>query len=498
MMFNETARRRTMLAAFFFFGPLILAAIGAVVYYRSGRMSAADESSALSARFDSTVTLEKIDYRRPGSRTLGGMLVADSGGPFLAAPEVHVRRFKSSVKIGAEEFAPLHGSASAADETLSPLLANDRPGERWEIPRLAVRASRVESLSPMIGRMIAPGAAKTVFLKIGRIEFLDDEAFDSLIEGDKTAEGANAAPEENESEAAAPEELAGSVDGSDAAILTRVERFARRTPMSAGPLDGFWFAGEDESAFCLTLDFLMMAADANRPTLIVGRRINGGAQEKRSVFDTFGVPFPTCAAARFFPAFQKAGADGWISGRIVGRAGGEDGAASAVELTDFSLFHAELAPLAASVTPLAMSGTINRLCVASGRIDGGVFLGSGSLGLRGVKLAKPFLVKTQEALRLLFNPPTALVNRFPDDAVPFDQLLFGFELTKEGIALSSQYPSGVIGVFQSSSGAYSLFLPTGGEKSFAPYPAILSALGEEDSPYWSPFYRNAINRLPVE
>ena len=499
MTLSEKTSRRWKLAAFILFGPMVLLAVGAVVWYRTGPMSARAVSDELSAQFDAPVTIGRVRFLRPGSQKRENVTVAEKRTPFLFAPEIITRRADSSSNASDAFLSILPNRSSDSNVEQAALFDSVRTkgtkgsAQLWEIPVLCVRASKTDTLLALLRRMSETDTPMdTVRFEIERLEFLDDEAFERRMK-DAAQNMATADCESKADTQRQESENSGAVDGSDAAIRERVKRFVQGEALCS--VRGIWCTSVSWTLLAFSADPLEMAADSTRPTWLM---LNDHTQENAPnmiFFDSFGVPFPTFFAAKFFPTLKIAGNESWFSGRLVAT---RQKGTNEIALTDFSLADSALESMLAPVTPLTMTGEVHRLTIDSGKIDGGVFIGKGSLRLDNVRLAKSFLVKTGDALRLVFNPPTAVVNRFENDAVPFDQLQFGFELTRDGVTLSSEFPSGVIGVFKSSATQYSLFLPTEGEKTFCPYPDILSALGDEKSPYWSPFYRNAINRLPVE
>lgn len=501
MTLSEKAFRRWKLAAFILFGPTVILAIGAVVWYRTGPMSALAVSNELSARFDAPAAVERVSFLRPGSQKRENVTLAENQTPFLFAPEIFTHRADASQNEDAAFLSILPKRSSDSGQTAEQTAlfdsvrasCADGSGQLWQIPVLYVRGSKTDAFVALLRRMSQlETPIDTVRFEIGRLEFLGDEAFDRRMNAAQSAtDTADSGPEGAASVPAS--ESTRVADGSDAAIRERVKRFIQGE--TRFPVRGVWHTKAQWTLLAFSADPLHMAADSTPPTWLAlsdRSEANGGTT---IFFDSFGVPFPTVFAAKFLPATKIVGNESWFSGRMVTK---RQGMASEMALTNFSLANAPLESIIMSVTPLTMTGQVNRLTIDSGKIDDGVFVGQGTLRLIDARLAKSFLVKTGDALRLVFNPPTTMVNRFENDAVLFDQLQFGFELTRQGVTLSSEYPSGVIGVFKSSSAQYALFLPTEGEKTFCPYPDVLSALGDENSPYWSPFYRNAINRLPVE
>ena len=235
------------------------------------------------------------------------------------------------------------------------------------------------------------------------------------------------------------------------------------------------------------------AAAANAPPALPGQPFPFAW-----ILDTRHSPFPTSVLARFAPKLAGWGGNSWLTGRIVSFT--ETGAAPRrhTSLGGVEIHDADLARLLNQVVSTRIEGNLGRLAIREGELSDNVFLGSGRIHLLGSRFKKEFLTRFQKEFGLEFQPGDILINRFPEDMVPLDRVMFDFELGYDGVSIKAAETSrGVIAVSESTSPPYRILL-TPAEKKTVPYPTLLETLsGGSENSFWSRFYRDALSHLPV-
>ena len=92
---------------------------------------------------------------------------------------------------------------------------------------------------------------------------------------------------------------------------------------------------------------------------------------------------------------------------------------------------------------------------------------------------KDFLARFGKEFGLEFQPGNLLINRFDDDMVPLDRVMFDFTLGRDGVSLRAAKPGGgVVAVSESTTPSYQILLPSADEKT-VPYPALLVCNGDD-------------------
>lgn len=492
MTLTEGTRRKISLAVFFLFGPVLFAALIGLLWYRRGG-SLEDERTALAACFSAEVRLAQTEYRRPGVKIYSDFALVDSesGEPFLFAPEIVstcASKKRGRFDIGSSLLdGDLFGEDSRRGAAFRTML-DAPPDTLWDIPILYLKKSEADSIKNLFFRSGAKWADIAVDFHIGAIKIADDEPFDQVVSH-------IASPSEN---ALGPAENSvsefGIVDGSTEAIRGRVERFLA-DGLSIENVRGVWRKEARESIFAMCVNPLRLPETASETQWLLCRNEPEANAPSRtlSVFDTFSAPFPTALASVFVPIFRSSDESSWFSGRLIAET---SGAKTEWRVSHFALFETELATWLGPENRRRLIGRIERLAVDEATVKEGVFLGRGALTIRDGAFDKPLIVRLQKELGLLFNPSHTLTNRFADDRVGLDRLQARFEFLPNELTVGSDYPSGVIGMFKSKDFSCAVFLPT--QNVTVPYQNILSAFSDSTLPFWTPFYRDAIQRLPVQ
>ena len=485
MRLSDKTRRRLTLAIFLVLGPTLLAAVAGLVFFRRGSGAVWREESALSAGFGLPVRLVRVDYVRPEERRFYGFsfVMPETEQAILFIPEIE--SFPVEAKAEKKD-AGAQSSSNNADS------AADRAERFWRIPEIYLRASAFPELKRRATERTT-GKTSSNFSVRFRAERItpiaDDAEFDRLTaEYRPPKKRPEPRPEKNVEQFDAVNDSADSIE-------ERVRRFAAEPDArSLDRVEGRFSNGTLESR--LECSFRFETIPAMNPTRlsIVCAKSSG---EKSVAFDTAGGPFPAMFLTPFLPVFETAGPSSWFVGKMEAHCAA-DGISQMV-MTDSALFRAALEPAAARMTATKMSGQIARLSFDEATVRDGVFLGRGEIHLVRGTLDKRFFARLADALSLGFKPGGALSNKFPNDAVPFDQLQIRFEFRPDGAVFQSAYPSGIVGAYTADDFTYTLFLPSAEPDAPISYQRLLSTLADGgENPFWTPFYRDAMNHLPVE
>ena len=483
MRLSDQTRRRLTLAIFLALGPALLASVAGLVIFRRGSGAIWREESALSARFGHPVRLAGVDYPRPEEQRFYGLswVRPETEEAILFIPEIHS--------------FPLEASADEpADDASAPSSATVR--RRWRIPTLYMRASALPELSQWATQGVGRFGGKSAppfslrFDIDCAVPIADDAEFDRLVaEYQPPKRGERITPERGE-----PTHGFDAVNDSADAIEARIKRFSEEPEGRAlERVEGSFQNSPERTSFECAFRFTSIPAMAPCRLTIARSPLS---DERSVMFDTANGPFPATFLATFLPIFEAAGPSSWFTGKIESR-WAADGTCR-VALPEGALFRADLAPTASRMSATPLSGQVARLTFDAVTVENGVFLGRGELHLVRGALDKRFFARLTDLLSLRFQPAGALSNNFPNDAVPYDQLQIRFEFRPDGAFFQSAYPSGVIGACSGDRFSYSVFLPTDAPQSPIPYQKLLSTLDESDRTFWTPFYRDAMNHLPVE
>ncbi len=229
----------------------------------------------------------------------------------------------------------------------------------------------------------------------------------------------------------------------------------------------------------------------------------------RLILNTNKGSFPASLISCFSTFFYLADQKSWFTGLAIGNftlAQKDLPAKTIWYLGNIHFYNSELTPFANRFTPTRVTGTIIDLKLDRAMIKDGVFSAIGSIYLNKGTVDKSFFIKLQDQFHLRFEPGNTLLNRFENDAVPYDEFFFEFRMLPQGIEINSSYPDRVIACFQQKTSQpentflYRLYLPDNANDRMVYYPNLLKLFTTKEgtTPYWSQHYKDAINHLPVE
>ena len=502
-------RKTTALLLFFLFGPILFLAVLGLVIYRNSGAGRADEEARLTQMFRVRATLRGTEFVRPGIQTYFGLTLCDirTETPLLFCPEILARPLGSDRPLGTQ-VTRIFDELNVGQTELRSLAdrgETDLPGREWLIPDLYLKVSQWRDTAPFFHGLARDFPAGGVLFRIGRVHLIpDDRLFEQIVSEyrrprrrfgtdiiDELAAIGSGRMNTQRGEASSSDEVARYVENETESIVDDVL--------------GIWFRAERDSFLLARLRF--PGISATEPILLSLYQEGAPADAARQtpllrwMLDTSSSPFPTRILGWFSPAMSGWGETGWMTGTICSfPVPGEFGSQRRQTLMkNVHFYQARLETLLKKLTSTRIEGNLVRLSVTDGNIIDGVFLGKGRILLSNAQFKKDFLVRFQKEFGLEFQPANTLVNRFPDDMVPFDRVIFDYTLSKEGIAVKAADSSsdGTAGVSRSTNPQYQFSLPVSEEKT-VPYPLLLGTLAERgENRFWTSFYRDALNHLPV-
>lgn len=501
-------RRLPALLLFFILGPAVLLTVfGLVVYRRSGG-SRTDEAAALSQVFRLRTELTDAEFVRPGTKTYFGLRLCASrtDAPFLFCPEILVRSVNEQQ---ADRDVPkyLEELGVTESEFLQRSFSDSKNGERkeWLIPDLYLKVSEWKNAEAFFNGTAGDFPNGGITFRVGRVHLIpSDKLFDQISSSyerprhrfgsdiiEDLAEIGNGSAGASRVTVSVLDEVQHYTSNQDEAILGEVRMTWHRAGTENLARIEFKFEGiTAASPALLTLFQRNVPAEATSDDL----------KKKCSLYRQFncmGTPAPTQTLASFVPALAAWGESCWLTGEI--NAGPDKDGTDRVDIQNMTLHDASLASLLKNVTTTRIEGDLSKLVIGNGKISGGVFLGEGKVQLVNARFLKDFLVRFQKEFDLNFRPSNTLINKFPNDMVPFDRIMFDYTFQKDGVCIkaSDSNQSGLAGTSNSTALRYQFYLPTQYEKT-VPYSQLLATLADADeNRFWSPFYRDAMNHLPV-
>ncbi len=487
MRLSDQARRRLYLSIFVIFGPLFLLGTGLLVRYRTGSSSTRAEEKKLSDSLGLAVRLSQVEYQRPGQKRWLQLSLWKGEEPFLLAPEVLVHRQKT---VADSLTLLLSNLDQRVDSEQSLPLANDYEGtgHRLEIPLLLLRRSQLGGVGAFLQNAIQNQSRSShrVLWYARRILILEDESFFRWFN-----EGLPVAIPDSLPLQASP---AGEItEANETKIIEQIQAFSAHSSLIE-EVRGCWLANQGRSFFFASLNpARWLSSSAGTPLWLLTL---APRRDKTILFDS-PLPFPVSLVRAFCPTLPEFHSESWMQGTIKIQShqdhSSQGESAPRIELRHLTLARAPLETLIQP--PLAFRGEIVRLTFHEGTILNGALIGKGSVILSQIQMAPEILTRLRPSLSLETQPENFLEQAH--EPIFFDQMRWNFDLTHSGIRFSSSYPNGIIAAGnKEEKPRRMLFLsPEGGE---IPYPALLNAFDRGDTPFWTPFYRKAINRLPVE
>lgn len=370
----------------------------------------------------------------------------------------------------------------------------------WTIPEVYVRFSELEKLGEFIFEWIDQyrGVNDLIFFRIEKINILYNESdFNEKIRDFLTRKWLFKKEMEKDSEKTGW--LQDGVDVSHELICRWIRDYNNKlSAICLQNVEGMFFS--DSRRNCLDFGFTFDGIPATRLYNVSIFRDHDLGKIWFGL-NTNGSPFPMSFASFFNSFYCLAGKTGWFSGIMGGEfyQTGKD-PQRIWTIRDFHLYQCDIAPFAQKVTPTMISGTLVDFHIESGAVHNGVFNGKGDLFLRSGTFDKMFMIKLRESLHLNFEPVNLLASKFRNDEVPFDELAFGFEMHPKGISFDSKYARKIIGFFKQDNLELNYYLPEDAAQRIIPYPDLLTLLATPDgsTPFWTKYYRDAINHLPVK
>ncbi len=533
-------RRVPALLLFFLFGPALLLTVLGLVLYRHGGGSRADEEAKLTCLFRLRAEMRDVEFVRPEIQTYFGLTLfaGRAETPFLFCPEILARPLETD-RPGRAQLAPILEDLGV-DETPLISVPDGAPGREWLIPDLYLKLSQWRDAEPLFHGRAGDFPEGGILFRIGRVHLIpSDELFDQIAKGYRRPRRRFGTDIIGELAAIGEGKTRGEQSGISAA--EEVKLYAQnRTESLVDEVLGIWLRAEDDSLALarfrltniraaepialalfgrsgadLSLPRVAAAPEAVIPDEPSASDAGGGRGEPVAaapniessaasrdfplawLLDTRYSPFPAPLLAWFARKHADWGNDAWLTGRIVSAPGGAAPRRRTV-LDGVEIHDADLSRLLKGVTSTRIEGRLGRLTIKEGELFDGVFLGNGRVHLLDAAFKKDFLARFGKEFGLEFQPGNLLINRFDDDMVPLDRVMFDFTLGRDGVSLRAVKPGGgVVAVSESTTPSYQILLPSADEKT-VPYPALLGTLSDGNkNSFWSRFTRDALNHLPV-
>ena len=534
-------RRVPALLLFFLLGPALLLAVLGLVLYRHSGGSRADEEAKLSRLFRVRAEMRDAEFVRPGMQAYFGLTLFDGRAetPFLFCPEILARPLNAD-RPDREQISTFLDELGAGDCPLADA-PDGAPGREWLIPDLYLKLSRWRDAEPFLHGRAGDFPKGGILFRIGRIHLIPtDELFDQIAKRYERPRRRFGSDIIAELAAIGGGKTHGEHSGISAAEEVRIYT-QNRTESLVDEVLGIWLRAEDDSLVLarfrlanirasepITLAlFGRSGADPSTappqvvsvPESVIPDETAGIDSEKEDaepvavpnipppptdqefplawLLDTRYSPFPTPLLAWFARNPADWGENSWLTGRIVSTAETAP-PRRRTNLDGVEIHDADLSRLLKGITSTRMEGSLGRLTIKEGDLFDDVFLGSGRIHLVDARFKKDFLTRFGKQFGLVFQPGNILINRFPDDMVPLDRVMFDFTLGRGGVSIRAAAASeGIVAVNESTTPSYRILLPPAGEKT-VPYPALLETLSDgSGNSFWSRFTRDALNHLPV-
>lgn len=535
---NERTKKYWILMIFFICGPLLTLVVLGIVLHRRMGVEARSIAESLSTSTGQKIRIRKARFIRPGQIDFLGIECSDpeKREPFLFCPVVRIVRKKGSPTSSeiAHFFSDRKGltdpSASPLEnEPIIPMnIALDDNGriktdffeygnavsflenipdgieeyQFWSIPDLYVRSSwsgeiRNRFIEWIRQQNVQQG--KLIFFSIDRIVFLYSDANFKKEIADYTI------PSRFSSfQIERKGRLARGIESADASPES-IRRWIARQNEKDQSLDLVDIHGlliDSDQSRRIDFGFYFSELPITRPVAI---SLFADKTERKDLFfylDANSCPFPSSFAALFCDLFYLGGQKSWFTGFLAGEWNDPDrrnSSASDWRIQNFHFRFGELEPFVKRATSIPLEGTIADFFLERASIHQGIFSGMGSLFLIKGNLDKKFLIRLRENLHLIFEPENALSNQFANDRVPYDEFAIKFSMLPQGIRFDSSFPKKIVGCLNREGFQVGIYLPEDCLERIVPYPELLSlfAVEEGSAPYWTRFYRDAMNHLPV-
>ena len=546
MTLGDKTRRVWAILLFVILGPAVLLTVTGIVCHRRGGGSVREEEKAIFDLFHMPAALADVEFVRPGTNSYFGLSLTSfrTGAPFLFCPEILARPAEETDSLPAA-VGNLSAFGPKISECALSLTTESEPNPKskkidtlprrteWLIPNLYLRQSDTESLRQWLGaengNSPSKGGVNLVF-RVGRIHLMKGDAdFDRVLADyrrPKRRFGTKTIAALTEKDRRIDHEL-----GSEETLRRQITEFiSHPTEFVLEEGEGIFLQSERGSLFAFAFRpegmtameparfvtvrswdrgaaSLPIPADGRSPAeTSTSSSLAGPDSTVSSIhslywgFDCSESPIPTPLAAVTAPVFSDCGDASWLTGIATATdTPTPEGRSRRIQLQDFTIRNVATASFLKRLTATRLEGTLHRLTIQNGEIQDGVFIGQGRFHLVHGRLSKDFLVRFQKEFALDFLPKNTLTNHFPDDMIPFTQIAFGFDLGRDGVRLHAPVAnrSGMAGEFKSDAFGYQFFLPPENEKT-VPYPRLLSTLSDGgENPFWTPFYRDALNHLPT-
>ncbi|MDO5579878.1 MAG: hypothetical protein Q4G69_01980 [Planctomycetia bacterium] len=535
---NERTKKYWILMIFFIFGPLLTLIVLGVVLHRRMGAEARSIAESLSASTGQTFQIRKARFIRPGQVDFLGIECSDpqKRESLLFCPIVRIVRKKgspssseiahffsnrkgltenSTSSLENEPVVPLNIALKKDDRSqnsffeygnavsfLENIPAGIKEYQFWSIPDLYIRSSRSGEIRDRFVEWIRQQKdlhGKLIFFSIDRVSFLYSDANFKKEIADYTIPSRFSSFQGEKKG-----RLARGIESADASPES-IRRWIAQQNTNERSLDlvdihGL-FIDSAKDRRC-DFGFYFSELPITRPAAI---SLFLDKAEKKDLYfclDANSSPFPSSFASLFCDLFYLGGQKSWFTGFLAGEWSSPDkriSSASDWRIQNFHFRFAELDPFIKRATSVPLEGTIADFFLENASIRNGIFSGSGLLFLIKGNLDINFLIRLKEHLHLILEPENALSNQFANNQVPYDEFAIKFSMLPQGIRFDSSFPKKIIGCLNREGFQIGIYLPEDCLERIVPYPDLLSILAVEEgtAPFWTRFYRDAMNHLPV-
>ena len=217
-------------------------------------------------------------------------------------------------------------------------------------------------------------------------------------------------------------------------------------------------------------------------------------------YDSSLSPTPGSLATHFVPIMSFLTSKGWFTGKTLFQSSinsKKDGWTT--QLEDFRLCGCELSEICSRFSLPTFTGEVADLTISSGQICDGIFSGEGSIRVLEGTIPYEVIERLHSIQMLKVSPPQTMQLRFINDATPFDEFELKFSFNENGVVFDSKYQYKIIAFYKEGTIKYGLFLPEETAGKRIPYATPLTALfdSQNESSFWNPLVRNALNHLPI-
>ena len=217
-------------------------------------------------------------------------------------------------------------------------------------------------------------------------------------------------------------------------------------------------------------------------------------------YDSSLSPTPGSLAIHFVPTMSFLTSKGWFTGKMLFQSTANSKSGDwTTHLEDFRLCGCELNDICSRFSLPTFTGEVANLTIVSGQICDGIFSGEGTVRVLEGTIPFEVIERLHSTKMLKVLPPQTMQLRFINNATPFDEFELQFSFDDNGVMFDSNYSNKIIAYYKEGSVKYGLFLPEETAGKRIPYATPLTALfdSQNESSFWNPLVRNALNHLPI-